>query len=330
MKKRPARPRAQVIKAREPLTMSLPFLAVDAASDNRLLANAIGWSVLLHMVVLAIHFSPFDVPRFDRNGPPLEVALVNAKSESKPTKADILAQARLDGGGNTDADRRAKTPLPVPLKDSATQDLSVATQQVSELEARTREMLTQLKSMDAMVPPTPKPNDAPEVPTLPNANEMMQRTLESMRLEAQIAKQMEAYQKRPKRRFVGARAEEYRFRALRRRLADEDRGGRQPQLPCRGARKEALRQPVDHRGHSRERDAGKHHDRSPFRTKDSRPRCEENRGDGGAIRAISRGHPPRHRHPLHHAHVDVCARRFTYQRMSDAGAAETRGPTRRD
>jgi periplasmic protein TonB len=40
---------------------------------------------------------------------------------------------------------------------------------------------------------------------------MMQRTLESMRLEAQIAKQMEAYQKRPKRRFVGARAEEYRF-----------------------------------------------------------------------------------------------------------------------
>jgi protein TonB len=39
----------------------------------------------------------------------------------------------------------------------------------------------------------------------------MQRTLETMRLEAQIAKQMEAYEKRPKRRFVGARAEEYRF-----------------------------------------------------------------------------------------------------------------------
>ena len=72
-------------------------------------------------------------------------------------------------------------------------------------------MLTQLKAMDPVVRPAPKPNDAPEVPTLPNANEMMQRTLESMRLEAQIAKQMDAYQKRPKRRFVGARAEEYRF-----------------------------------------------------------------------------------------------------------------------
>jgi protein TonB len=191
--------------------MSLPFLTVDTAPGNRLLANAIGWSILLHMIVLAIRFSPFDVPRFDRNGPPLEVALVNAKSESKPTKADILAQARLDGGGNTDANRHAKTPLPVPLRESATQDLVMATQQVSELEARTRELLTQIKAMDSVVPPAPKPSDASEVPMLPNANEMMQRTLESMRLEAQIAKQMDAYQKRPKRRFVGARAEEYRF-----------------------------------------------------------------------------------------------------------------------
>ena len=208
--KRPARPRALVVKAREPLTMSLPFLTVDSTADNRLLANAIGWSVLLHMIVLAIHFSPFDVPRFDREGPPLEIALVNAKSESKPTKADILAQARLDSGGNTDANRRAKTPLPVPPKDSAAQDLAVATQQVSQLEQRTREMLTQLNAAAAVVTPAPKPNDVPDV-ALPNANEMMQRTLETMRLEAQIAKQMDAYQKRPKRRFVGARAEEYRF-----------------------------------------------------------------------------------------------------------------------
>ena len=39
----------------------------------------------------------------------------------------------------------------------------------------------------------------------------MQRTLDAMRLEAQIAKDMDAYQKRPKRKFIGSRAEEYRF-----------------------------------------------------------------------------------------------------------------------
>lgn len=210
-KKRPARPRAQVVKAREPQTLSLPFLTVDPAAGNRLMANAIGWSVFLHMIVLAIRFSPFDVPRFDREGAPLEIALVNAKTDSKPIKADLLAQAHLDGGGNTDANRRAKSPLPVPLKDSTTQDVAAATQQVSQLEAQTQAMLTQLKAMDSMLQPAPRPNDAPEIPTLSNANEMMQRTLETMRLEAQIAKQMDAYQKRPKRRFVGARAEEYRF-----------------------------------------------------------------------------------------------------------------------
>jgi len=165
----------------------------------------------LHIIVLALRFSPFDLAKFDRNGPPLEVALVNAKSQSKPTKAEILAQAHLDGGGNTDADRRAKTPLPLLPKDSATTDVAVATQKVDDLEKRAKEMLTQLKAAQAVAPPTPKPTDAVETPELPSASDMMQRTLEAMRLEAQIAKQMEAYEKRPKRRFVGSRAEEYRF-----------------------------------------------------------------------------------------------------------------------
>src|SRR3989338_9046620 len=43
----------------------------------------------------------------------LEVVLVNSKSSSRPVKADSLAQANLDGGGNTDAERQAKNPLPV-------------------------------------------------------------------------------------------------------------------------------------------------------------------------------------------------------------------------
>jgi len=209
-RRRAVRARPQAVSIRPPVAMSLPFLAVDPAQANRLLANAIGFSVLLHMVILALHFSPIEMPTFDR-GPPLEIALVNAKSQSKPTKADILAQAHLDGGGNTDANRRAKSPLPVLPRDNPSQDLVAASQKVAALENRTREMLTDLKAAQAVSVPAPKPNDAPEVPPIPNANEMMQRTLETLRLEAQIAKQMEAYQKRPKRRFVGARAEEYRF-----------------------------------------------------------------------------------------------------------------------
>jgi protein TonB len=191
--------------------MSLAFLAEERGAGNRLLAGAIFGSIFLHAVVLAIRFAPIDLITFDRNGPPLEVALVNAKSVSKPTKADILAQANLDGGGNTDANRRAKTPLPALPKDNATTELAVATQKVETLEKKSQEMLTQLKSAATLAPPDPAPNAAPEKLELPTSTEMMQRTLEAMRLEAQIAKDLDAYQKRPKRRFVGARAEEYRF-----------------------------------------------------------------------------------------------------------------------
>ena len=42
----------------------------------------------------------------------LDVVLVNSKSATKPDKADALAQANLDGGGNTDEKLRAKTPVP--------------------------------------------------------------------------------------------------------------------------------------------------------------------------------------------------------------------------
>lgn len=182
---------------------------VDVPRGRRLFAYALGVSIVIHATLLAIRFAPFDLREMLDRGPPLEVALVNAKSKTKPVKADILAQAHLDGGGNTDADRRAKTPLPVLPKESPNNEITVATQQVQTLEKRAQELMTQLQSTPVPVAPVPSPQT--EKNDLPSSNEMMQQTLEAMRLEAQIAKEMDAYQKRPKRRFVGARAEEYRF-----------------------------------------------------------------------------------------------------------------------
>jgi protein TonB len=189
---------------------TIPREALVAPRNDRLLTIALAVSVLLHVIVLTIHFRPFDLKSLNDRGPPLEVALVNAKTVAKPAKADILAQANLDGGGNTDADRRAKTPLPVLPKNSPEQQVAVATERVEALEKQARELLTQLRSAP-IAPPVPAPTDATDKPELPTANELMQKTLEAMRLEAQIAKDMDVYQKRPKRRFVGARAEEYRF-----------------------------------------------------------------------------------------------------------------------
>ena len=188
----------------------IPREALISPRHDRLLVTAIGLSVLLHLVVLTIHFSPIVLKQLNDKGPPLEVALVNAKTAAKPAKADVLAQHNLDGGGNTDLDRRAKTPLPVVPMNNPEQQVAVATQRVVTLEQQTRELMTSLRSAP-IAAVQQKPVDAAERTELPTADELMQRTLEAMKLEAQIAKDMETYQKRPKRRFVGARAEEYRF-----------------------------------------------------------------------------------------------------------------------
>jgi len=188
----------------------IPKEALVAPRNDRLLAIAIGLSVALHVVVLLIHFQPIILKNWNDKGPQIEVALVNAKTVAKPTKADVLAQHNLDGGGNTDENRRAKTPLPVLPRNNPDQQVAVATQQVEAMERQAKELMTRLQSIP-VAPPTQQPTDAREKPDLPTSSELMQKTLEAMRLEAQIAKDMEAYQKRPKRRFIGARAEEYRF-----------------------------------------------------------------------------------------------------------------------
>jgi protein TonB len=213
-RKRAPRP-AAAIPIAEVRTMSLPFIAGGGGTRNwlrdRLLVTALAASFVLHAVVLALRFAPFDLSMHDRNGPPLEVALVNAKSKSKPTKAEILAQHHLDGGGNTDANRRAKSPLPVLPHESENTELALATQKVEALEQHAKELMTQLRSQSRVAAPQPLPTEVQDPPELPSAAEIMQRTMEAVRLEAQIAKEMDAYAKRPKRRFVGARAEEYRF-----------------------------------------------------------------------------------------------------------------------
>ena len=83
------------------------------ASSDRLLGTALGVSLALHAVVLAVHFKFPEAIRWKAENQQLEVVLVNASTRERPAKADVLAQANLDRGGNVDEPRRAKTPLPV-------------------------------------------------------------------------------------------------------------------------------------------------------------------------------------------------------------------------
>src|ERR1035437_4118833 len=117
---------------------------MDPSSRSFPLARAL--SILLHAVALSIHFKLPDIIRDKYILPPLEVVLVNSKTRAKPVKADVRAQANLDGGGNTDENRRAKTPLPVLKEAGSGADAKRAARRVRELEAQQLKMMTQVQA----------------------------------------------------------------------------------------------------------------------------------------------------------------------------------------
>ena len=188
------------------------FIAgLDAPSRN--LALALALSIFLHALALSIHFRLPDIIRDKYIAPSLDVVLVNSKTRAKPVKASALAQANLDGGGNTDENRRARTPLPV-LKDAeAGTDTKRAAQRVQELEAQQLRMMTRLRAAKS-VAAAEQPNAAPatEAPQPQvSGQDLANSALAVARLEAQISRQTEEYQKRPIRKFIGSSAQEYRF-----------------------------------------------------------------------------------------------------------------------
>jgi protein TonB len=182
------------------------------APSDRLLGTALGVSLALHAVVLAVHFKLPEAIRWKAENQPLEVVLVNAKTKERPSKADVLAQANLDRGGNVDEPRRAKTPLPVTHSRTEGKDLADAQRRVQQLEAEQQHLLAQAKETARRVAAEPpKSAPAPEAPPVPSGRDLADLSLAAMRLQAQIDRQIDDYQKRPRKKFIGANAREYRF-----------------------------------------------------------------------------------------------------------------------
>ena len=173
------------------------------------LAIALAFSLALHAFMLfGIGFVLPDPRKAADFLQPLQVVLVNAKSKSRPTHADALAQYNLDGGGNTAEDRVAKSPLPT-LRDDRQFTPEQSAQRVQQLEQEARRMLTQTRSTHSVA--QEKKRQQQDTNEHPNGEDLVRRSMEIARLEAQINKDMDTYQKMPRRTFIGARTREYRF-----------------------------------------------------------------------------------------------------------------------
>ena len=181
---------------------------------------ALGASVLVHAVVLTTRF--VDPERFNRifQDTPLEVILVNAKSNERPDVAKAIAQASLAGGGELDKGR-ASSPLPPSALVSMGDAVEDAQRTVQAMQEQQTQLLAVLKKQLATLPP-------PD-PRLP-ANDPVQAEREEKRKQlvkvlAEIEKRINEENARPKKRYISpaTREEVYAiyYDSLRRRIEDK-------------------------------------------------------------------------------------------------------------
>ncbi|MBP7914241.1 MAG: energy transducer TonB [Vitreoscilla sp.] len=189
--------------------------------------SGLQWALLisaaLHGALLAVRF--VDPESFNRvfQDTPLEVILVNARSDEKPLKAQAIAQASLSGGGEAEKGR-ATTPLPPSAINVAGEAEADAQRQIQQMQDIQQQLLAQIRREVALLQP---PDPSRPLQTAEEA-EREERRRQMLRMLAEIEKRINDENARPKKRYISpaTREEVYAlyYDSLRRRI--EERGTR--------------------------------------------------------------------------------------------------------
>jgi protein TonB len=149
---------------------------------------ALGVSIAVHAVLLTVRF--VDPEAFNRvfEDTPLEVVLVNARADERPTKAQAIAQANMAGGG--DAERgRATSPLPPALLSNAGEDTEQDQQrQLRDMQEQQNLILSQVKHTLAAMPPT----DPQQAQLSPDQVQREEKRRQLIKLLAEIERRINA------------------------------------------------------------------------------------------------------------------------------------------
>ena len=158
---------------------------------------ALGLSLAFHAALLTVRFvNPEGFNRVFQDTP-LEVILVNAKSNERPDKATAIAQASLAGGGEA-VKGRATSPLPPSAVARIGDTIEEDEQQIKALKAQQVLLLAQVRKQLANLPP----------PELESANPSQQavereaRRQALVKILAEIEKRIIEENARPKKRYI--------------------------------------------------------------------------------------------------------------------------------
>jgi protein TonB len=189
--------------------------------------STLQWALLisaaLHAAVLTVRF--VNPEGFNRvfSDTPLEVILVNARSDEAPVRAQAISQANLAGGGEA-ASGRATSPLPASATVELGDDTEDARRRIDQLQDQQQQLLAQIRREVAKLPPP----DAQRNTGTPGDIEQEERRRQLLNLLAEIEKRVNDENARPKKRYISPATKESMYALyydnLRRRI--EDRGTR--------------------------------------------------------------------------------------------------------
>lgn len=159
---------------------------------------AIAVSVVLHAALLTVRFVAPDAFKLQPADPGLEVILVNAKHDRKPLKAEALAQANLDGGGQADAGR-SKSPLPDMKKSENGDSVKAAQRRIAELEAVQQNLLTRARASAYKAAPVTE-KDKPDPAR--TGQDLLESSKAIARATAELSTTIEDQNKRPRKTYI--------------------------------------------------------------------------------------------------------------------------------
>lgn len=182
---------------------------------------ALSASVAVHGALLTVRF--VDPESFNRvfQDTPLEVVLVNARTNEKPEKAKAIAQASMAGGGEAVAGR-STSPLPTSALSETGDAMEEESRRLQTLQEQQSLLLAQVRNQLAALPP-PDPKRPAVTAEQQEAEEKRRQLIKQL---AEIERRISSESARPKRRYISPSTQEkvyaIYYEAMRR--AIEERG----------------------------------------------------------------------------------------------------------
>lgn len=181
-----------------------------AVNPGDRLGLTVAFAAMVHaVIVLGVTFHSGLTREPEDPLPSLDVILVQKQSPDAPEKADFLAQADQQGGGTREEAVRPAAPLTGPALKPETGVAPHPTEAAAPDPSpeRPTEVLTTEESARTAAQKE-QPEEQPEQ-ELPRADRLMRQATEVARLEAELSRDIEAYAKRAKHKYISASTREY-------------------------------------------------------------------------------------------------------------------------